>query len=78
MVVDGKKQGAADILIASSLRKSLNVGGYDPSTDSGFSGFTWPAEVGEIAKSMGFKDIQGGFGVGFNQEIADEYVVKQG
>jgi RHS repeat-associated protein len=79
-VVDGQKQNSVDVILAASLRNSLNSPfvSYDPKTDTGFSGFTWPTEINQVAKSMGFKNVKGGFGTPFNENLANEYVGKAG
>jgi RHS repeat-associated protein len=72
-------QSVVDVILATSIRNSLNLFlPYDPATDTGLDGFTWPGDISKIARNMGFKDISGGFGEALNINKADEYASKQG
>jgi len=43
-----------DYLIFSSLRSTLNIFlGYNPITDKGYHGFTWPGDVSWMLKNSG-------------------------
>jgi len=39
---------AAGFVVMTSIRNSLNVFGYNPTTDDGLSGLTWPRDVDQI------------------------------
>ncbi len=73
-----KGQSVVDVILAASIRNSLNIISYDPATDGGFKGFTWPGEISKIARNMGFKDISGGFGQALDINKANEYSSKHG
>jgi RHS repeat-associated protein len=79
-VVNGTRQNSVDVILAASLRNSLNSPfvSFNPKTDTGFDGFTWPDEINQVAKSMGFKNVKGGFGTPFNESLANDYVGKAG
>jgi RHS repeat-associated protein len=71
-----KGQNAVDVILAASLRNSLNQFlSFDPAADSGLNGFTWPVDITNIAKNMGFKNISAG---AFNVDKANEYAGKHG
>ncbi|TGD56838.1 hypothetical protein E4635_13640 [Flavobacterium humi] len=79
MKVDGKMQSPVDVILASSMRNSMNYwSSYHPNTDTGAAGFTWPWQINAIAKSMGFKDVNGGLGTIFDIKKANEYADKHG